>query len=163
MHNLETADKIFFDMQKDDPNFAKKLVLQWRELMPEEYAKVMYLAKWGKHIVTRELYDKGLQFIVDNQGEKIETWTVDEILNVAKKYINIDEEPYYNYDLAMMTNILKGDIFPIVKDPEKVILIAIEFLSDMDFPEYDASERAYHWVECHLKKQKKEEETLLNS
>lgn len=156
MHNLETADKIFHEMIKNDPNFAKKLVLQWRELMPEEYAKVMHLAKWGYHIVTRDLYDKGLKFIVNNQHQPIDTWEVEEILNVAKNYINIEEEPYYNYDLAMMTNILKGDIFPIVKDAEKVVLIAIEFLSDADFPEYDASERAYRWVECHLSKQKKE-------
>ena len=156
MHDLETADKIFHEMQKNDPNFAKKLVMQWRELMPEEYAKVMWLAKWGYHIVSKDLYDKGLKFITNNQNEPIDTWTVEEIMNVAKNYINIEDEPYYEYDLAMMTNILKGDIFPIIKDAEKVVLIAIEFLSDSDFPEYDASERAYRWVECHIKKQKAE-------
>lgn len=156
MHNLETANKIFYDMQKEDPNFAKKLVLQWRDLMPEEFAKVMHLAKWGYHIVSKDLYDKGLKFITNNQGQPIDPWSVEEILKVARNYINIDEEPYYDYDLAMMTNILKGDILPIVKDPEKVVLIAIEFLSDKDFPDYDASERAYRWVECHIKKEKAE-------
>ena len=156
MLDLDTADKIFHDMQKQDPNFAKKLVLQWRELMPEQYAEVMHLAKWGYHIVSKDLYNKGLKFITNNQDQPIETWSVEEIMNIAKKYINIEEEPYYEYDLAMMTNILKGDIFPIVQDAEKVVLIAIEFLSDVDFPEYDASERAYRWVECHIKKQKEE-------
>ncbi len=161
MFDLDKADKIFYEMQKDDPNFAKKLVLQWRDLMPEQYAEVMHLAKWGSHIVSKNLYEKGLEFICNNQKEPIQTWTVEEIMNVAKKYINIDEEPYYDYDLSMMTNILKGDIFPIVKEPEKVVLIAIEFLSDADFPEYDASERAYRWVMCHIKKQKEEMEKEL--
>lgn len=156
MFDLEKADKIFQDMQREDPNFAKKLVLQWRDLMPEQYAEVMHLARWGSHIVSKDLYEKGLEFICNNQKEPIQTWTVDEIMNVAKNYIKIDDEPYYNYDLAMMTNILKGDVFPIVKDPEKVVLMAIEFLSDDDYPFSDPSERAYKWVECHIKKQKKE-------
>ena len=154
MFNLEKADKDFHDMLKEDPEFAKKLILIWRDLMPENYSEIMHVARWGYHIESKDLYEKGLQFICKNQNEPIQLWTVDEIMNVAKNYINIDEEPYYKYDLAMMTNILKGDIFPIVKEPEKVVLIAIEFLSDEDYPFGDPSERPYRWVECHLKKQK---------
>lgn len=158
MYDLEKADKIFYDMQQVDPNFSKKLILKFREVMPEQYAEVMHLARWGAHIVSQDLYDKGLQYICNNQKEPIQVWSVDEINNVAKKYIKIEEEPFTELDLALMTNILKGDVYPIVKEPEKVLLIAIEFLSDADFPEYDASERAYHWVMCHIKKEKKEME-----
>lgn len=162
MYDLEMADKIFLEMSMEDPDFAKKLVKKWRDTMPLQYCKEMQMAKWGSHIISKNFYDTGLQFIKDNNGKPIEPWTVEDILKVAKNYINIDDEPYYELDLAMQTNILKGDVFPIVKEPEKVVLIAIEFLSDEDYPFSDASERAYKWVECHLDKQQKELEKEFN-
>lgn len=162
MYDIETADKIFTELLRDDPDFAKKIVKQWREKMPHEYIKIMQMAKWGCHIISKDFYDKGLKFITDNQDKPIETWSIEDILNIAKKYINIEDEPYYELDLAMMANILKGDILPIVKDPEKVVLIAIEFLSDVDYPFNDPSERAYRWVECHLDKERKEIEKQFN-
>lgn len=156
MYDLEMADKIFLEMSMEDADFAKKLVKKWRDKMPLQYCQEMQIAKWGSHIISKNFYEKGLEFIKDENGKPIEPWSVEDILNVAKNYIKIDEEPYYELDLAMQTNILKGDIFPIVKDPEKVVLIAINFLSDEDYPFSEPSERAYKWVECHLDKQQEE-------
>lgn len=156
MYDLEMADKIYAEMLMEDPDFAKKLVKGWREKMPLEYSKTMFIAKWGCHITTKDFYEKGLKFITDDNGKPIEPWAIEDILNVAKNYINIDNEAYYQLDLAMMTNILKGDIYSVVKDADKVVLIAIKFLSDEDYPFSDPSERAYKWVECHLEKQKEQ-------
>lgn len=162
MYDLEMADKIFLEMSMEDPDFAKKLVKKWRDKMPSEYCKEMQMVKWGCHIISKSFYEKGLEFIKDKNGKPIEPWSVEDILNVAKNYIKIDEEPFYELDLAMQSNILKSDILPIVKEPEKVVLIAIEFLNDGDFPFYDPSERAYRWVECHLDKQQKELDKVFN-
>ena len=156
MYDLETADKIFTEMLMENPDFAKKLVKEWRTRMPQEYARTMFLAKWGCHITTKEFYNKGLKFITNDDSKPIEPWSVEDILNIAKNYINIHDEDFYDLDLAMMVNILKGDIYNIVKDIDKIVLIAIKFLTDEDYPFSDPSERAYKWVECHLEKQREQ-------
>lgn len=154
MNELEMADKIFWELSKEDPDFAKELIKDWRDKMPNQYIKAMHIAKWGRHIVSKDFYERGLSFINYNNNP-IEPFAIGDILNIAKKYIHIEEEPFYDYDLAMMTNILKGDAYNIISDIEQIVLLAIAFLSDTDYPFGDASERAYNWVECHIKNEEK--------
>ena len=69
MHNLETAYKLYNQMMNENPDYANKLVKQWSKLMPNEFAKVIYCDRYGKHIVNKEQYELGLSFIEGQNGK----------------------------------------------------------------------------------------------
>jgi len=161
-YDLMEADKIYAEMLKENPDFAKKLVKEWRDKMPENYAKTMYVEKWGCHITSPEMYEKGLSYITDNKKEKISFWTIEEVKKIARDYINIDDQDFYDHDLALQSNIKKGDYGSFMTDASKIIRAAIADLTDEDYPWGDPSERAYKWVEAHIKEEQEEIDKKIN-
>lgn len=155
-YDLLEADKIYAEMLRENPEFAKELVKEWRDDMPEQYAKKMYQERYGCHITSPEMYEKGLSFITDNKGEKITFWSVDEVKKIARDYVNLDEQDFYDHDIALWANVKKGDYGSFISDASRIIRIALADLMDADYPHGDASERAYKWVECHIEKEKEE-------
>lgn len=151
MYNLETANKLYTKMKKEEPDFANKLVKQWRELMPEEFAKVIYCEYYGKHIVNKEQYDKGISFIKGQNGNPPKIWTMEEAQKILSNYIrDYEQEQFYNYDAFLWLNIKRND-YPKL-DENDIAYITYEDLNDKDFYA-DPSERAFLWVEGHLKKE----------
>lgn len=155
MYDLGEANKIYKEMMEKDSSFADKLVKEWRDKMPHQFAKEMFEKHYGKHLHSQEEYDKLLSYIVDNKGDRFSPWSMEDILKIAKEYIDIEEEPYTPIDLCAWSNIKKGDYGSIISDGSKIIRISIADLSDKDFYA-DPSERAYVWLEKHIERDKKE-------
>ena len=89
-------------------------------------------------------------YIKDNKDRISDSWNKEDIMKVVREYVDIDKEDFYDYDIAMMANIFKGDFYHRVNDSTKIILMALDALRDNDFPYFDPSERAYKWVLAHL-------------
>jgi hypothetical protein len=149
MYDLEKANEIYDEMMKEDSLFADKLVKRWREKMPEQFTRTMIEERYGCHILDENTYKEGLQFVLDNKGNKIDPWSKEDILRIAKDYVNIENEDFYPWDLVFWSNVKKGDYGHFITDASKIIRIAIEDLKDKDFYS-DPSERAYKWIEYHL-------------
>ena len=151
MYDLQKANDIYDELMKEDKNFADKLVKKWRNKMPDEFIKTMVEARYGCHILDENTYKKGLEFVKDYKGNKIDAWSKDDILKIAKDYVNIENEDFYDWDLVFWSNVKKGDYGHFITDPTKIIRIAIEDLTDKDYYD-DPSERAYKWIEYHIEK-----------
>jgi hypothetical protein len=152
MFDITKANEIYMHKMKEDPYFSQHLIDSWREQMPDQFARRMYEEEYGCHIVDEDMYKHGLLFIKDNHGNLLDPWNKTDILKVVRDYIDIDKEDFYDYDIAMMANIFKGDFYHRVNDSTKIILMAIDALKDNDFPYFSPSERAYKWVIAHLYK-----------
>lgn len=156
MYDLQKADEIYAELMKEDSTFADKLVKKWRKRMPEQFTKTMIEEQYGCHILDEEQYKEGLQFVKDYKGNKIDPWSKDDVLRIAKDYVNIENEDFYPWDLVFWSQVKKGDYEHIVSEPAKIIRIAISDLIDKDYYD-DPSERAYKWIEYHLDKKYSEE------
>jgi len=152
MFDLNKADEIYIRKLKEDPEFAQQLIKHWRNNMPEQYSRRMYEEEYGCHIVDESMYNTGLMYIKDEKDRLLDPWSKEDIMRVVRNYTDIDKEDFYDFDIAMMANIFKGDFYHRVNDSTKVILMALDALKDNDFPYFDSSERAYQWVLAHMKK-----------
>lgn len=150
MFDIMKANEIYLHKLKENPHFAQHLIDSWKEQMPEQFARRMYEEEYGCHIVDEDTYKQGLMFIKDNRGDVLDPWSKADILKIVRDYIDIDKEDFYDFDIAMMANIFKGDFYHRVNDSTKIILMAIDALKDNDFPYFNPSERAYKWVMAHL-------------
>ena len=155
MYDLQKANEIYDEMMKEDSSFADKLVKRWREKMPEQFSRTMIEERYGCHILDENTYKEGLQFVKDNKGNKVDTWSKDDVLRIAKDYINIENEDFYPWDLVFWSQVKKADYGHFITDASKIIRIAIEDLKDKDYFD-DPSERAYKWIEYHLDKKYEE-------
>ena len=151
MYDLKMADKIRSEMINEDSQFDKKMIDLFRKEMPEEYIEAMKKAKYGEHIIDEDMYKLGLSYITDNDGKKIDLWSVEDVLKIAKDYIDMDDEEFYDFDLALWSNVKKGDYEKIISEASKIIRIAIADLTDKDYY-CNPSERAYKWVKHHIEK-----------
>lgn len=143
---------LYNDLKKNNLQIDKDMVMTFFERMPEEAMTVLTEMQYGKHIVNREFYNRAIKYIKDYKGNPINTWTVSDVMSIADKYINIDDEPYYNYDLAFQANARKGDYGHIVVDSATIIRLAIADLSDKDYIYGEADERAYEMAKCLIEK-----------
>ena len=154
MHNLETAYKLYNQMMNENPDYANKLVKQWSKLMPNEFAKVIYCDRYGKHIVNREQYELGLSFIEGQNGKAPEIWSIEEAKKILSSYIrDYEQEDFYNYDAFLWLNVKRND-YPKLNESEIAYITYQDLKNDADLP-YDPSERAYEWVEEHLENERK--------
>lgn len=150
MYNLEVADRLYNQMMNEDPDFANKLVNQWRKLMPEEFAKTIYCERYGKHIIDKEGYQTALSLIKGQNGRPPEIWSIEESEKILSNFIkDYDKEDFYRYDALAWLNIKRND-YPKITDEEEIAYIVYEDLHDEDYYS-DPSERVYEWVEKHLK------------
>ncbi len=63
------------------------------------------------HIGSKDVADLAMEYIKNNRGEVIgRHWTLEQVLNIAKNYINIENEEFYDYDLFVWANVKYGDI-----------------------------------------------------
>lgn len=139
-YDLIEADKIYKEKLSKDPEYDHKLVIHWKENMPEQFAKRMYEDKYGCHIVDEDLYDNAVSKLVWN-GRHGAKWTVDEILSLAR--INFDEKPYYEMDLSFMVNYLYAKFNNIFSDASYYLKMAQACLEDINGTD-KPDESAYH-------------------
>ena len=74
------ADEIYKRKLSENPHFAKEIVEEWREDMPENFAEYMLKLEYGCHIVDMAMYDEAVSYLkwVDDKGKGAK-WSVDEI------------------------------------------------------------------------------------
>ncbi len=138
-------------IRQENPNFDKKMVDIFAKNMPELLLVMIDGEEYDKHIGTKDVAMLAEPFITDSKGEPIGfKWTYDDVMGVAKNYINIDDAEFYPCDLFVWANVKYGDMSHIINDAGSIIKYAISELTDEDFPFYPASQRAYCWLKKHL-------------
>lgn len=138
-------------IRQENPNFDKKMVDIFAKNMPELLLVMIDGEEYDKHIGTKDVAMLAEKYITDHKGEHIGfKWTYEDVLSVAKNYINIDDAEFYPCDLFVWANVKYGDMAHIISDAGSIIKYAISELTDEDFPFYPASQRAYCWLKKHV-------------
>lgn len=144
-------------IRAEHPDFDKKMVDMFAESMPKLMLVLMDGQEYECHIGSKDVADLARDYIKNNRGEAIgKHWTQEQIHSIAKNYINIENEEFYDYDLYVWANVKYGDIGHITSDSSTIIKYAIAELKDDDFPYFRASERAYRWLKKHVENEEKE-------
>ena len=137
---------LYNELKKENLNLDNDMVMMFLEKMPKEAKETLEIMQYGKHIINKSFYEEALKCIKDKNGSMIMPWSLQDIMKIASNYINIDDEKFFDYDLALWANVKRGDYGHIEKEPSKIIEIAIADLKDKDYPFGDPSERAYCWA-----------------
>ena len=144
-------------IRMDDPNFDKKMVDMFAKKMPKLMLTMLDGHDYDDHIGTKEVAMLAEPYIKNNKGEHIGfKWTYDNIMGVAKNYIDIENQEFYPCDLFVWANVKYGDMAHITTDAITIIKYAISELTDADFPYYPASQRAYCWLKKHVEHDEKD-------
>lgn len=111
---------------------------QWREMMPENYAREQY----GRHINNERMYRDAVRNLnrADNKGNG-EHWQMDDI--IRRSDVDFNRERFTPYDYAYMVNALHADYPDISERPEQYMQMANRHLHNDNFPER-GDERAYY-------------------
>ena len=140
MYNIEKANRIYKEKMLEDSRFAEKIIDDFREKMPEIFAKTMFEKEFGCHIVDKDMYEEAVSLLKwsDDRGYGAK-WTVEEIQNSG---INFEKTDYYPLDFAYVVNMLYSDYGHIFTDPNYYFKMAVAYLEDPDYFG-KADERAY--------------------
>ena len=141
MYDLQKATEIYNRYLSEDSNYPRKIIEEWREDMPEEFAEYMFRKEYGCHIVDRNMYDEAISYLKwANEKGTGAKWSVEDIKKVSD--IDFDEKDYYLLDYAYVMNMLWSDYCNVFTDTSYYIKMAKNYLEDDDYMG-DASERAY--------------------
>ena len=153
MYDMNKACELYHKHLNDDPNYDHKLVMEWKEDMPQEFAQKMYEDEYGCHIFDEEMYDEAVCLLVwANDKDKGEKWTIDDIVKLSS--MDFADKAYTKYDYAYMVNVLYSDYCHIFTEPTYYLKMAKAYLEDPDYMG-DPSERAYKNAKKRIKYFKK--------
>lgn len=157
MYDLQKATEIYNRKMSENRNFAKEIVEEWREDMPENFAEYMLKLEYGCHIVDVSMYDEAVSYLkwMDDRGTGAK-WTVDEIKKASS--IDFDTKDYYLHDYAYVCNMLWSDYCNIFTETSYYLKMARNYLEDIDYCG-EPDERAYKNAKKRIKynREKKEE------
>ena len=141
MFDINKADEIYKKRLERDPDYNHKLVLEWREDMPQQFARKMHEDEYGCHIMDDELYDCATSYLkwTDDRGKGAK-WTIDDIKKLSN--VDFDSKRYTLYDYAYVGNMLYSDYCNVFTEPSYYLKMAKAYLEDPDYMG-DPSERAY--------------------
>lgn len=143
-------------IRTEKPDFDKRLVDMFAKNMPKLMLVLVDGEEYDKHIGTKDVAMLAEPFILNNKGEHIGfKWSYENVMNVAKNYIDIEEQEFYPCDLFVWANVKYGDRQHRTTDASEIIKQAIDELTDKDFPYYPAHHRAYCWVKKHVENEEK--------
>lgn len=144
-------------VRQQNPNFDRELVDSFAKLMPKLLSILIDGCLYDCHIGTKDTALLAEDFIKNAKGEKIGFhFDYDEVLNYAKRKVDLNETEYYPADIWAWSNVKYGDLEDVLKDleqdkKEKIILdYALAELNDLDFPFYSASSRPYYWLKKNI-------------
>lgn len=148
---IEKLNKI----RQENPNFDRDLVNGFAKRMPELLGIMIDGEEYDCHIGSKDVAKLAEPYITNHKGEYIGfKWTYEDVISVARNYINIDDAEFYPCDLWVWANVKYGDMGHIINDSQMIIKYAISELTDSDFPFYPASQRAYYWLKKHIENTK---------
>lgn len=141
MCDLQKATEIYNKYLSEDSGYAKKIVEEWREDMPENFAEYMFRKEYGCHIVDETMYNKAVSYFEwSNDKGMGAKWSVEDINKLAN--IDFDEKDYYLHDFAYVVNMLYSDYGHIFSDSGYYFKMAKAYLEDPDYCG-EPDERAY--------------------
>lgn len=147
MYDLMKADEIYEEMRAEGADIPHELMKLFKDKMPKEYAKLMYMLKYGCHIYSKEMYDEAVHLLKwsDDKGHGAK-WDVETIVKLSN--IDFNNVDYYKYDFAYAVNMLYSDYYSALNssEPSYYIKMAKIYLTDIDYPG-NPDERAYHDAE----------------
>lgn len=151
MHNRITK------IRMEHPDFDKKMVDMFAKSMPKLMLVLMDGHEYDKHIGSKDVAMLAEHYIKSHKGEHLGfKWTYENVMSVAKNFIDIDNQEFYPCDLYVWANVKYGDMSHITTDAMIIIKYAISELTDSDFPFYPASQRAYFWLKKHVENEEKD-------
>lgn len=136
----EKALKKYKELKDENPNIDNELIMTFIEQMPAEAIIVFDFMLYGYHIVSKEMYEKAVQYFVNPDGSKGAKWSIDEVKN--KTNIDFDSKDYTLLDFAYTLNMKYSDIGDITST-EMLLKYSKRYLEDADYYG-DPSERAYY-------------------
>ena len=141
MFDINKAVEFYHMHLEKDPEYDHKLVLEWKEDMPQQFARKMYEDHYGCHIMDEELYNKAVSLLtwIDDRG-KGGKWSIEDIKKLSN--IDFDAKHYTLYDYAYIVNMLYSDYSNVFTEPSYYLKMAKAYLEDPDYMG-DPSERAY--------------------
>lgn len=138
-------------LRQENPKFDKQMVDAFAKRMPKLLNVLIDGMEYDNHIGTKEVAKLAEAYIVNDKDEHIGfKWTFEQVAEIVKNYIDINQAEFYPYDIWVWANVKYGDMQQITTEPSTIIRYAIAELSDKDFPFYDASQRAYCWLKKHI-------------
>ena len=150
---LERLNKV----RKENPQFDTEMVNHFAKAMPDLLDVMLDGYLYDNHIGSKEVAKLAEKFIVNDKGQHIGfNIDYDTVINVAKRYIDINQADFYPCDLFVFSNIQFGDMANLLesmREEDKIVFIirySISALSDEDFPFFSASSRAYFWLKKNI-------------
>ena len=142
MYDLAEAIQIYNEEKAKNPHYDTVLVEEWKEKMPDDFARYHLKKKYGCHIVDEKTYNEAVSLLdwVDDKGSGAK-WSVADIKSVSG--IDFNSKDYTLLDFAYTMNMLWSDYCNIFTDASYYVKMAKNYLEDSDYMG-DASERAYH-------------------
>lgn len=142
------------ELKKERPNIDHELVMTFIEDMEDEASILFDKLLFGCHIYNEEQAKEAMSYIKDSNGmQRPPMWSYDDVMKIAKNYVNIEDEDFYEWDLAVWANVKYYDYSNIENEPSKIIRISIADLTDKDYPFSPPDERAYNWYMEHKEKE----------
>lgn len=138
-------------LRKQNPKFNEEFVNYFSKIMPE-LSEVMFEGYlYDNHIGTKEVAMLAEQFITDEKGNHIGFyWDYETAIDAAKNFVDLNETEYYPADVWTWLNVKYADFLGTGANTETIIKYALNELSDLDFPFYPASQKAYCWLKKHI-------------
>ena len=138
-------------IRKQNPQFNEEFVNYFSKIMPE-LSEVMFEGYlYDNHIGTKEVAMLAEQFITDEKGNHIGFyWDYETAIDAAKNFVDLNETEYYPADVWVWLNVKYADFLGTGANTETIIKYALNELSDLDYPFYPASQKAYCWLKKHI-------------
>lgn len=138
-------------IRKQNPQFNEEFVNYFSKIMPE-LSEVMFEGYlYDNHIGTKEVAMLAEQFITDEKGNHIGFyWDYETAIDAVKNFVDLNETEYYPADVWVWLNVKYADFLGTGANTETIIKYALNELSDLDFPFYPASQKAYCWLKKHI-------------
>ena len=156
MYDLQKATEIYNKYLSEDSKYAQKIVEEWREDMPENFAEYMFRKEFGCHIVDVNFYNKAISYLKWANGKGMGAkWSIEDIKKVSD--IDFDDKDYYLYDYAYVCNMLWSDYCNIFTETNYYLKMARNYLEDNDYPG-EADTRAYKNAKKRIKYFEEKEE-----
>lgn len=137
--DLMKADEIYRQKLKENPQFDHDMIMMFREEMPEEFAEVMQVCAYGKHL-DEDTYNRAIALLENKDGTQGAKWSVDSIRE--KSGMDFDSKNYTLYDFAYVVNAMYSDYSSVFTEPSFYLKMARLYLEDVDYYG-DPSERAF--------------------
>lgn len=153
----DTVKKRYEELKRKNPQIAEEIMSIYITEEPEMASATLDRYEYGCHIMSIDVYNKGMTTLRWADGHSGSKWEVDTIKTLCG--IKFDEENFSDEDFSLLdfcaeVNTLWSDYCLIISDPSIYFKMARQNLTDCDYPG-DPTERAYKMLLKRIEKEDK--------